>query len=110
MPLNEMEGIVDEEAEKFMKLRDKPFDTWWADDCDGSRIRHLSAQHQKARETETVIAVKVADGDCSEGFDSESCLLKIYLTSLPGIKDIELPPKPRHQGGEKAVGHGHHAP
>jgi hypothetical protein len=105
-----MEGIVDEEAEKLMKLRDQPFDTWRADDCDGSRIRYLSAHHQKAWETEAVIAVKVADGDCPEGFDSESCLLKIYLTSLSGIKYIELPLKPRHREGEKTVGHGHHAP
>jgi hypothetical protein len=61
-PFAERDGIVYIEGQNLAKTLDEPLNPRRSQDGQGTRIRHLGPHHEKSRNTETVIAVKVTDG------------------------------------------------
>jgi hypothetical protein len=103
-------GIIDEKPEHLAKLRQKTLNSPRSQDCKGTRVRHLRPHHQKARNSETVVAVKMTNGHDTECFNAQFGFLEVDLAALSRVEQVKVSLVPNNQGGEKPVRHGHHAP
>jgi hypothetical protein len=110
MPFKEGQGIIKKKSQGFVNLPDEAFDPGRPENREWTHFRHLSPHHQKSRQPEAVISMKMTDSHNPERLDPELCLFQIDLTPFAGIEKIKLPLKPYHDRGKKPSGHRHHAP
>jgi hypothetical protein len=108
MPLNEVNGVVDEEPQEVTELRDETLNARGAEDRERASIFHLGPHHQQAGDTEAMVAVEMAYSQNPERLDAQSRLLEVDLTALHSFEEINLSLEPHRQRGEKPVRHRHH--
>jgi hypothetical protein len=97
MPLNEANGIIDEETDGFTDLGHKALGTGRPKNREGTRVRYLSPHHQKTRNAETVVAMEMADGHDPERLDPEFHLFKANLAAFAGVEQVDLALVPYRQ-------------
>jgi hypothetical protein len=109
IPFAEGDGIVYIESQNLAKALDESLNARRSKNGQRTRVRHLGPHHEKARNAETVITVKVTDRQDSERLDSELRLFEVDLAPFPCIEEIELSFQSHRQGNESTGRHGHHA-
>ncbi|OPZ56152.1 MAG: hypothetical protein BWY88_01343 [Synergistetes bacterium ADurb.Bin520] len=109
LPFPDQDGIVEVVVEVRLKVPEKRTGPGRSQNGEGPREIHLGTQHHHAGHPQAMVGVKVAEGQDLEPPQAQPQPFPGNLGAFSRIEKVGSSPQTHGQGGEHALGHGHHA-